>query len=166
MAAKGLDKYRGLRRKLTSDEIADLLYLCGFPLNRATFTFEGDNDLVHAVRIVMGESGGNPLAHNPASTAWGLFQILRGTRPGISDERAKDPVVNAQVAFQVYSKQNGFRVGHSAWNYAGAHTLFHTLRLDSNKKSATYGKYIRDTSRITASRAAVARLVARIENLT
>ena len=47
-------------------------------------------------RIVVCESGGNPEARNPTSTATGLVQILLSVHPDISEEQALDPVFSLE----------------------------------------------------------------------
>jgi hypothetical protein len=71
--------------------------------------------------IAMGESSGNPNAHNPnrstGDDSYGLWQINMLGRMGperrrmfgiSSDEDLKDPRINARAAYQIY-KQQGFR---------------------------------------------------------
>lgn len=61
------------------------------------------------LRIMACESGGDPYADNPRSTALGLFQIMGGwqaTWPG----DYTDPWTNAAVAYQIWLTQ-----GYGAW---------------------------------------------------
>jgi len=60
------------------------------------------------------ESGGNPNADNPDSTAHGLFQILASLWAphfGVSPDDLFDPVVNVKLARQIYDLQ-----GWNAWS--------------------------------------------------
>lgn len=60
--------------------------------------------------IIQCESGGNPLAQNPHSTASGLYQILDSTWAGYGGyRRAKDAPVSVQTA-------KAMTLGISAWN--------------------------------------------------
>lgn len=137
---EGLD--RG--SSLSDDQIAKLLYDVGFR----------DEDLVTAVRIVLGESSGNPRATNinrgaggkyKDSVDRGLFQFNNVAFPNLSDEDAFNPIRAAQEAFRVYKKQGGFVPGRSAW---WGKTKFHTLKQDGSP----------DTDRINRAQKAVQNL--------
>ncbi len=76
---------------------------------------------VETMMCLMGyESGGNPDAKNPTSSARGLFQILSslwGPIFGVTPEQLFDPVINTSVARRVYERHlassgNGF----TAWS--------------------------------------------------
>ena len=71
-------------------------------------------------RIMMCESGGNPTAQNPRSTASGLFQYLRGTWNGYGGYRdAKDapPELQWQRARSDYARLGGrpWAASRSCW---------------------------------------------------
>lgn len=125
---------------LSDDQIAKLLFDVGFR----------DEDLVTAVRIVIGESGGCPSATNvnrgakgkyANSVDRGIFQFNNVAFPNFSDEDAFDPIKNAQYAFRVYKK-----VGFKPWS---GKTQFHTLK----HKDLTP-----DTNKIERAKNAVAKL--------
>lgn len=66
-----------------------------------------------AVCVVGWESGGNPAAENPRSSAVGLFQIMFsvwGPEFGIGYDELMDPAVNTWVAREVWDRQ-----GWRAW---------------------------------------------------
>ena len=130
--------------RLSDDQIAKLLYDVGFR----------DEDLVTAVRIVLGESGGNPAAININTGASGkykdsrdrgIFQFNDVAFPNISDEEAFNPITAARYAFDVYKRQGGFVPGRSAW---WGKTKFHTLKKDGSP----------DTNRIERAQKAVQNL--------
>lgn len=85
-----------------------------------------------ATAIALGESGGNPHAHNstPPDDSYGLWQInmygsmgpSRRTQFGISsNEQLYDPVTNAHAAFLIYQGQ-----GWKAWSvYSSGKYLSH-----------------------------------------
>lgn len=122
-------KYNG-SDALTPRELQLLLYKVGF---------RGQN-LKEAWCIVMRESSGRPMAHNPnASTgdnSYGLFQINMIGSLG-TDRKAKydlksyedlfDPITNAEIAFQMsnggenWSAWKGMNAGAQKWldNYPG-----------------------------------------------
>ena len=125
---------------LSDDQIAKLLFDVGFR----------DEDLVTAVRIVIGESGGCPQATNinrgssgkyRNSVDRGIFQFNNVAFPNLSDEDAFDPIKSAQYAFRVYKK-----VGFKPWS---GKTQFHTLK----HKDLTP-----DTNKIERAKNAVAKL--------
>lgn len=67
-----------------------------------------------ALCVVGWESGGNPDAKNPRSSARGLFQVLAALWAphfGISADALYDPVVNVRVASQIWGSQ-----GWGAWS--------------------------------------------------
>lgn len=103
--------------KLTDLEVAQLVYRAGW---------RGD-DLVTAIRIVLGESGGNPRARNVNKNGTvdrGLWQLNDRANPTVSPTDAFDPERSTAYAFSVYRKQRGFQPGRSAW---WGKTKFHTL---------------------------------------
>lgn len=123
---------------LSDDQIAKLCYDVGF---------RGE-DLVTAVRIVMGESGGNPKSRNvnsggsyPGSIDRGLFQLNSVAFSKVPDNEAYDPIKNAQHAYAAYSKY-GFR----PWK---GRTRFHTLKWEDLTP---------DTDKIERAKNAVAKL--------
>lgn len=73
--------------------------------------FEG-NDLVTAVAIALAESSGNIRAYNPEAAAgtpegqgsYGLWQIYLYAHPEFSGDDLYDPQINANDAYEVYSK--------------------------------------------------------------
>lgn len=71
------------------------------------------NQVNTALCVMRGESGGNPNADNPRSTAVGLMQILAslwGPVYGVSHEQLKNPDTNMRVARGVWDRQ-----GWGAW---------------------------------------------------
>ena len=123
---------------LSDDQIAKLCYDVGF---------RGE-DLVTAVRIVMGESGGNPKARNvnvggaaPGSIDRGLFQLNSVAFSKVPDSEAYDPIKNAQHAFAAYKK-----IGFKPWK---GRTKFHTLK---------WQDLTPDTDKIERAKNAVAKL--------
>lgn len=131
-------------------EIAELLHSVGWVMP----------DLETAVRIVLGESGGNAKAVNKnhdgadksvvTSTDYGLFQLNDKAHPASTKIDVFDPRSNAVYAFGIYTRQHGFIAGKSAWNYKkGGGTMFHTRRL-------VKGAWVPDDKLIARARAAVA----------
>lgn len=73
---------------------------CGGWLDAITAAF-GPERTPRACRIMMCESGGNPTAQNPHSTASGLFQFLRSTwanYAGYSEAWLAPPLVQIEAA--------------------------------------------------------------------
>lgn len=75
-----------------------------------------------AMRVMACESGGNPQAKNPTSTAAGLFQFLRGTWNWVADEiglpryrtgAPTDPVMATKAA--VWLQQTGGWAHWECW---------------------------------------------------
>lgn len=66
-------------------------------------------------RVVRRESGFNPSARNPSSTAWGLYQFLRGTWNGVCPEY---PHGSATVAQQVECARRLWAGGRGASHWA------------------------------------------------
>lgn len=115
-----IEKYRNAK-KLTNDELIDLLKLTGF---------KGEK-LKIAWAVAMRESTGRPTSHNDTPStgddSYGLFQInMIGTlgsdridkfqQNGIQIDTKKqlfDPVVNAQVAFYMTAKGTNW----GSWGY-------------------------------------------------
>jgi len=151
--------------RLTDDQIADLCARVGFPDVTASLAPDcpvDETELERAIRIVLGESGGNPAAINDngisATTGKhkgfdrGLFQINSVAWPSLSPELAFQPEANARFAQAIWKKQGGFKAGASAW-WGGAH--FHSMI----KKD---GVYVRDSNRLVRARKAVLRWRARM----
>jgi len=66
-----------------------------------------------ALRVMACESGGNPTAANPRSTARGLMQVMWsvwGPEYGVSEAELYDPATNLRIAALVYEQQ-----GWNAW---------------------------------------------------
>lgn len=66
-----------------------------------------------ALRVMACESGGNPNAANPRSTARGLMQVMWsvwGPEYGVSEQELYDPETNIRIAAKVYAIQ-----GWNAW---------------------------------------------------
>lgn len=83
------------------------------PLVAGHFSDLGQEAVDMAMRIMACESGGNPHARNPRSTATGLMQIMAsvwGPEFGFSREDLEVPETNLWVARQVYEIQ-----GWQAW---------------------------------------------------
>lgn len=73
------------------------------------------DDLVTAVAVAGAESGYNPLAENPDSTAKGLWQIMMSFHaPKFQGDDWRDPAANARVAHQLWLE--------SGWQPWVAHT--------------------------------------------
>ncbi len=69
-----------------------------------------------ALCVVKWESGGNPNAKNPRSSARGLFQILASLWTpyyGVTYDQLYDPETNTHLAHLIYQSQ-----GWGAWNVA------------------------------------------------
>lgn len=67
-----------------------------------------------ALCLIRHESGGDPTADNPRSSARGLFQILGSLwapQYGVSNSALYDPVTNTRIAHDVWQKQ-----GWWAWS--------------------------------------------------
>src|SRR4051794_18528639 len=60
-------------------------------------------DLITAVAVALGESGGNPRAFNPEGS-YGLWQIYVPMHPEFANDDLYDPPTNASDAFQIYRK--------------------------------------------------------------
>jgi len=87
----------------------------GTSMNIASYAqqagFDG-SDLITAVAIALAESGGNARAYNPETAAgapegqgsYGLWQIYLYAHPEFSGDDLYDPQVNANDAYEVYSK--------------------------------------------------------------
>ena len=130
----------GTSDALTDDQIAKLCYDVGW---------RGE-DLVTAVRIVMGESGGVPTQRNDGlnkdgTVDRGLFQLNSYWFREVPDEEAFDAIKNAQHAFRSYQKR-----GFKAWE---GPTNFHTLKKDKITK-----QMVPDTDKIERAKNAVQRL--------
>lgn len=135
--------------RLSDDAVAELLYRVGWRGKHLV-------NLETAVRIVLGESGGNPAATNKNKNGTidrGLFQLNSAAFKDIAPVDAFDPAKNALRAFKSYEKAGGFVPGKSAW---WGKTKFHTL-----KRDPTTGAMVPDADRIKRARLAVARLLAR-----
>jgi hypothetical protein len=109
---------------LTDLEVAQLLHQAGF----------AGEDLVRAVRLVLGESEGHTHAHNlntNGTTDWGIAQINDVNLPwlkkhlqldGLPGQALFDPELSAVAMFELYDAY-GFKPWHGATEY---HTLKHT----------------------------------------
>jgi hypothetical protein len=67
-----------------------------------------------ALCVIRHESGGNPSADNPRSSATGLFQVLSSLwadHYGVSYVELRDPEVNARVARDIWDES-----GWAAWS--------------------------------------------------
>ena len=67
-----------------------------------------------ALRVMACESGGNPDAANPRSTARGLMQVMWsvwGPEYGVTEQQLYDPETNLSIAAKVYAIQ-----GWAAWS--------------------------------------------------
>jgi hypothetical protein len=83
------------------------------PLIAGHFSDLGQEAVDMATRIMVCESGGNPHARNPRSTATGLMQIMAsiwGEHFGLSRADLESPELNLWVAREVYEIQ-----GWNAW---------------------------------------------------
>ena len=132
-------------RRLTDGEVAYLLAWAGW----------SGEDLEDAVRIVLGESGGNPQAINvnrgakgkyKDSVDRGLWQFNNVAFPDLSEEAAFDVQLSTERAYKVWKK-----VGWKPWR-AGA-TETHT-------KHKVGGKWVTDTALISRAKKAAATLAA------
>jgi soluble lytic murein transglycosylase-like protein len=73
-----------------------------------------DAEVETALCIIRHESGGNPNADNPGSTARGLFQILGSlwaSHYGVAQAELYDPVTNIRIAGDIWDQH-----GWSAWS--------------------------------------------------
>jgi hypothetical protein len=71
-------------------------------------------DIETALCVIRHESGGNPDADNPRSSAKGLFQVLGslwGPHYGVSQSELYDPATNTRIAADIKE-----RYGWSAWS--------------------------------------------------
>jgi|SRR5882672_1810558 len=92
--------------KLGYDEIYQLAQNAGF-----------DTDSDTATAIALAESGGDPNAYNPETQAgaqegagsYGLWQIYKTMHPEFDGQDLTDPVINANAAYQIYSKRGSFK---------------------------------------------------------
>jgi soluble lytic murein transglycosylase-like protein len=67
-----------------------------------------------ALCVIRHESGGNPDADNPRSSAKGLFQVLGSlwaSHYGVSQTELYDPATNVRIAAEIWRKY-----GWSAWS--------------------------------------------------
>jgi hypothetical protein len=67
-----------------------------------------------AMCVIRHESGGNPHADNPGSSAKGLFQVLAslwGPHYGVSHSELSDPVTNIRIAADIWRNH-----GWAAWS--------------------------------------------------
>lgn len=116
-AGQGGARISGGRGRLGINELYSLAKEAGF----------SDQEARIMAAIAMGESSGNPNAHNAdrrtGDDSYGLWQINMLGRMGperrrmfgiSSDEDLKDPRINARAAYQIY-KQQGFRAW-SVWS--------------------------------------------------
>tara|TARA_R100000322_G_scaffold161893_1_gene124174 strand:+ start:55 stop:627 length:573 start_codon:yes stop_codon:yes gene_type:complete len=102
-------------KRLSFNEVASLAVQAGF----------SPKDAPIIAAISMGESGGNPLAHNPRypDDSYGLMQINMLDEPGymlgaerrqkygITNDDLKDPLTNLRVAKDIWDTQ-----GPNAWS--------------------------------------------------
>jgi len=78
--------------------------------------------LVQAVQVVLGESGGNPKARNVnknGSIDRGLWQINNKYHPAVSDAQADDPVLATKYARKLYNSR-GWAPWYGRSSYARA----------------------------------------------
>jgi len=61
--------------------------------------------------IISHESGFNPYAQNPTSTAYGLFQFLNSTWAGVGGHKTSDPVLQAQYGLRYIHGRYGDPIG-------------------------------------------------------
>ena len=78
--------------------------IAGFAQNAG---FSGD-DLVTAVAIALAESAGDPNAVGDAGTSIGLWQIHYTVHPEFDPTQLHDPQYNANAAFDLFTRRNGF----------------------------------------------------------
>lgn len=67
----------------------------------------GQDQVPALLRIVEKESGFNPTAQNPHSTAYGLFQFLDGTWQGTGIPKTADPVAQTQAGLDYIKNRYG-----------------------------------------------------------
>jgi len=95
--ASGQTFFGGLMGNLTPQQISQVAQNAGFR----------DEDLVTAVAVALAESSGNPGAVGDQSItpggSVGLWQINLKWHPEYTAESLKDPQVNANAAFAIYS---------------------------------------------------------------
>ena len=87
-----------VRGSYNRPQIEELLIANGWPSSQTTHIMAA---------IAMAESGGNPKAANPSSTARGLFQIEYNVN-GITEQCALEPNCAARSALKIYKGAGGF----------------------------------------------------------
>lgn len=76
---------------------------------QSTDNIETDPILVTGVAVALAESGGNPKADNPSSTAQGLWQVMVSVHGDkIAGRDINDPVINTDVAHTIYKDAGGW----------------------------------------------------------
>ena len=66
--------------------------------------------------LIMGESGFNPAAQNPTSSAYGIFQFLDATWAGVGARKTSDPYQQTLAGLRYISARYGNPVGaYGAW---------------------------------------------------
>lgn len=73
-------------------------------------------------QLISHESGFNPTAQNPTSTAYGLFQFLDSTWAGTGIAKTSDPYAQTIAGLRYISSRYGSPVG--AWNFWQAHNWY------------------------------------------
>lgn len=72
--------------------------------------------------LIQGESGWNPLAQNPTSTAFGLFQFLNSTWAGTGFEKTSDPLKQTQAGLTYIKNTYGDPVtAYRMWSSRAPH---------------------------------------------
>lgn len=71
-------------------------------------------------QLVQHESGWNPKAQNPSSTAYGLFQFLNSTWRGVGGTKTSDPRLQAQYGLKYIAQRYGNP--SKAWDFWNSHT--------------------------------------------
>jgi membrane-bound lytic murein transglycosylase MltF len=65
--------------------------------------------------LVTHESGWNPTAQNPTSTAYGLFQFLDATWAGVGGSKTSDP--DLQIEYGLRYVKNRYGSPKGAWSF-------------------------------------------------
>jgi hypothetical protein len=95
---------------------------------RANLSLEHQAVLLAIVEI---ESGFNPMARAPTSSACGLFQFIKATgeRYNLSPQTCMDPILNAQAGIEHYLDNYNKRIKHKVTNLTGVEKLVKTFEL-------------------------------------
>jgi hypothetical protein len=74
------------------------------------------------VSLIMSESGGNPAAQNPTSSAYGLFQFLDSTWASVGGHKTSDAALQTVYGLRYIAQRYGDPLG--AWAFHQAHNWY------------------------------------------